>query len=54
MNDFSAQSNDSSESEEFLAWAEFLYEEFMRYKHKQFLSQSKNKIIDPYKESNND
>lgn len=37
-----------------LAWAEFLYEEFIEYKHKQLLSDYKHKKIKARKRGNND
>jgi len=48
----SDQQNKSPISKEALAWAEFLYEEFMRDKHKQFSSRSKSKIIEAHKRGN--
>jgi len=54
MSSNSEQENKSPLSVEALAWAEFLYEEFMRNKHKQFLSRPKSKIIDSSKRGKND
>ena len=46
MSNNSDQQNKPPVSKEALAWAEFLYEEYMQSKHKQFLSSSKRKTMD--------
>ena len=53
MNSPSANS-DPPLPQEVLDWAEFLYEEYTRYKHKQFSSTLKSKTIDPNKRGKND